>query len=68
MAFFSEEDSNSSEDEGDSDDGQDSDQDYDGTIDVELERRSTGTVYLSVVYQSHCCRSCGCDQTITRPN
>ena len=42
MAFFSEEDSNSSEDEGDSDDGQDSDQDYDGTIDVELERRSTG--------------------------
>ena len=49
MAFFSEEDSNSSEDEGDSDDGQDSDQDYDGTIDVELERRSTGMVWYTTI-------------------
>lgn len=43
MAFFSEEDSNTSDDEVDSDDGQDSDQEYDNALDVEqLERRSTG--------------------------
>ena len=43
LAFFSEDDSNTSDEEVDSDDGQDSDQEYDNTFDVEqLERRSTG--------------------------
>lgn len=44
MAYFSDEDSNTSDEEVDSDDGQDSDQEYDSTLDVEqLERRSTGS-------------------------
>lgn len=44
MAFFSEEDSNTSDEEVDSDDEQDSDQEYDSVMDMEqLERRSSGT-------------------------
>lgn len=53
LAYFSEDESNTSDEEVDSDDGQDSDQEYDGTLDVEqLERRSTGQ-YL-IMWRNSC--------------